>query len=61
MKIQEWFGENIGYRFFGCCYNKIHDPIFKFIESKIPEDFLGRSIFYIGSGDGSNTLPIQQS
>ena len=38
MRIKEWIGENIGYRFFGCLYNKSHDHIFTFIQSKIPKE-----------------------
>ena len=60
MRIREWVAENIGYRFFGCLYNRSHDHIFRFIKSKVPEDFLYRSISDLGCGDGGNTIRIQR-
>ena len=60
MRIKEWIGENIGYRFFGCLYNKSHDHIFTFIQSKIPKDFLHRTISDLGCGDGGNTIRVQK-
>lgn len=56
MRIKEWIAENIGYRFFGCFYNRSHDPIFAFIQSKIPKKFLHRNITDLGCGDGANTV-----
>ena len=59
-KIRELFVEKIGYRFFPCLYNRFHDPIFDFIKSKIPQDFLHKSIYDLGCGDGGNTIRIQK-
>lgn len=59
MRIQEWFGENIGYRFFGCLRDKHKSKLFKFIETKIPKNFLERIIFDFGCGDGTNTLHLK--
>lgn len=60
MRIKEWVAENIGYRFFGCFYNIFNKPLFNFIESKIPKDFLNKKISDLGCGDGSNTLRIRR-
>ena len=60
MDIRRWFGENIGYRFFGCFYNLFHEPLFNFIESKITKNFLGKNISDLGCGDGTNTLRIKR-
>lgn len=60
MKTREWIAEKIGYRFFGCCYNKKTGHVFDFIETKIPKDFLGRSISDLGCGDGSNAVRIKR-
>lgn len=58
MGFKEWLAEEIGYRFFGCLYNRFHDPLFNFIATKVPADFLGRNVYDLGCGDGSNTLRI---
>lgn len=58
MRFREWIAENIGYRFFGCFYNRKHDHIFEFIESKAPKEFCGRTISDLACGDGGNTLRI---
>ena len=60
MKFNEWLGENFIYKFFGCFYNKSHDHIFDFISTKIPKEFLNRTISDFGCGDGTNTLRIQK-
>jgi|SRR3990167_10075111 len=60
MRIREWIAENIGYRFFGCLYNKSHDHIFDFIQTKIPKDLLHRKIYDLGCGDGGNTVRVQK-
>lgn len=60
MRIKEWIAENIGYRFFGCFYNTLNKPLFDFIESEVPKDFLNRNISDLGCGDGSNTLKIRR-
>ncbi|MDO9028341.1 MAG: hypothetical protein Q7U68_05725 [Candidatus Roizmanbacteria bacterium] len=46
VKIRELFVEKIGYRFFPCLYNRFHDPIFDFIKSKTPQDFLHTNCFF---------------
>ena len=64
MSFKHWIADNIGYRYFGCCYNlvfsKYQDVLFDFTESKIPEEFLRRKICDLGCGDGSNTLRIKK-
>ncbi len=60
MKIREWIANNIGYRFFGCFYNKTTGHVFDFIETKVPKDFLGKNISDLGCGDGSNTIRIKK-
>lgn len=60
MRIKEWIGENISYRFFGCCYNIFQEPLFDFVESKIPKSFLDKNISDLGCGDGGNTLKIKR-
>jgi len=60
MNIRHWIADNIGYRFSGCFYAKTHDHIFNFIETKIPKEFLGKSISDLGCGDGLNTLRIEK-
>jgi len=61
MRIKEWIAENIGYRFLGCFYNRGHDPIFAFIQSKIPKEFLHRNITDLGCGDGANTVRVRKA
>lgn len=60
MNFREWIAENIGYRFFGCFYNRTHDSLFEFIETKIPNNFIGRSIADLGCGDGTNTIRVRR-
>lgn len=60
MNIRRWIADNIGYRFSGCFYAKAHNHIFNFIATKIPKEFLGKSISDLGCGDGSNTLRIKK-
>lgn len=60
MRFKEWVGEKIGYRFFGCLYNKTHDHIFDFIATKIPKEFLRKNITDLGCGDGGNTLRVKK-
>jgi len=60
MNIRKWIAYNIGYRFFGCLYNSTHDPLFDFIESKIPQEFFDRKILDLGCGDGANTKRIER-
>lgn len=62
MNIKEWIAENIGYRFFGCCYNYLNPNklLFSLIKSKIPDDFIGKEISDLGCGDGTNTLKIRR-
>lgn len=60
MNIRQWIAENIGYRFLGCFYAKVHDHIFEFIETKIPEEFLNKEMSDLGCGDGSNTLRLKR-
>jgi SAM-dependent methyltransferase len=60
MRIQEWFGENIGYRFFGCLRNASQSGIFKYIKTKVPKNFMGRTIYDLGCGDGTDTLHLKQ-
>jgi len=64
MDIREWIANNVGYRFFGCCYNnrfnKQQEALFKLIKSKIPNEFLDKQISDLGCGDGSNTLRIKE-
>lgn len=59
-KIRELFVETIGYRFFPCLYNRFHDPLFEFVKSKLPKDFLRKRIYDLGCGDGGNTVRIRK-
>ncbi|OGY40794.1 MAG: hypothetical protein A2570_01625 [Candidatus Brennerbacteria bacterium RIFOXYD1_FULL_41_16] len=61
MKIREFFVETIGYKLFPCLYNRFHGPLFDFIKSKIPGDFLNRSLYDLGCGDGENTVRLQNA
>ena len=64
MDLREWFADNIGYRFLGCCYNNKFNrgqiALFDFIESKVPSNFLGKEICDLGCGDGSNTTRLRK-
>lgn len=60
MNIREWIADNIGYRFFGCCYNATTQPLFDYLVTIAPKQFFGRSIADLGCGDGINTLRIQR-
>ncbi|OGM13591.1 hypothetical protein A3A76_03260 [Candidatus Woesebacteria bacterium RIFCSPLOWO2_01_FULL_39_23] len=60
MRVREFIIENIGYRLAPCLYNRFHDPLFEFIESKIPKGFLYKNIYDLGCGDGENTARIQK-
>ncbi len=61
MDTRKWFEENIQYRFLGCSYYTIFNkPLFDFIASKIPPDFLGREISDLGCGDGTDTLRLKE-
>ncbi len=60
MNLREWIADNIGYRFFGCFYNRTHDPLFDFIEGKIPQEFFNRKILDLGCGDGANTKRVER-
>ncbi len=61
MRIREFIIEDIGYRLFPCLYNRFHGPLFEFIKSKIPNDFLHKSIYDFGCGDGENTIRLQRA
>lgn len=60
MKIREFVIETVGYKFFPCIYNRFHDPLFDFIKSKIPKDFLHKEIWDLGCGDGENTIRLNK-
>lgn len=59
INIREWIADTIGYRFFGCAYNATTQPLFNYLASIVPKDFLGRRIADLGCGDGVNTLRIR--
>jgi SAM-dependent methyltransferase len=61
MRVRKFIIEDIGYKLAPCLYNRFHDPLFEFIQSKIPKDFLNKSIHDLGCGDGENTLRIQKT
>ena len=42
MKFRELIIEKIGYTLAPCLYNRFHDPLFEFIESKIPREFINK-------------------
>lgn len=60
MDIRKWVEENIYYRFCGCFYTRFYGPLFDFIESKIPQEFLGKQVTDLGCGDGSDTLKVKE-
>lgn len=60
MDIRKLIEEKIYYRFFGCFYTRFYGPLFDFIESKIPQEFLGREISDLGCGDGTDTLRLKR-
>jgi len=62
MDIRKWVEENIYYRLFGCWYTRFYhyQSLFNFIESKIPEEFLGKEISDLGCGDGTDTLRLEK-
>lgn len=60
MTIKELIAENILYPIFGCCYTKDQQPLYDFIESKIPKDFFNKEVYDIGCGDGSNTVRLKK-
>lgn len=59
MNVREWIADNIGYRFFGCCYNATTQPLFDYLATVAPKQFLDRRIVDLGCGDGTNTLRIR--
>lgn len=59
MKFRELIIEKIGYKLGPCIYNRFHNPLFNYIKSKIPKDFMNKSICDLGCGDGENTARIQ--
>jgi len=59
MKFRELVIEKIGYKLAPCMYNRFHDPLFKFIESKTPKEFKNKAIYDLGCGDGENTYRLQ--
>ena len=60
MNIREWVADHIGYRFFGCLYNVTTQPLFDYLATIAPKQFLGRRIADLGCGDGINTLRIRK-
>ena len=60
MRIREFIIETIGYKLFPCYYNRFHDPLFEFVKSKIPKEFLYKEIWDLGCGDGKNTIRIRK-
>lgn len=60
MNVREWIADNIGYRFFGCCYNAMTQPLFDYLATVAPKQFFGRNISDLGCGDGMNTLRIRK-
>jgi SAM-dependent methyltransferase len=60
MRIREFIIETIGYKLFPCFYNRFHDPLFEFIKTKTPREFLYKEIWDIGCGDGKNTIRIKK-
>lgn len=60
MNVREWIADNVGYRFFGCAYNATTQPLFDYLATVTPKEFLGRSIADLGCGDGINTLRTQK-
>ncbi|MBI3955637.1 methyltransferase domain-containing protein [Candidatus Gottesmanbacteria bacterium] len=59
MNVREWFAETVGYRFFGCCYNATTQPLFDYLATITPKQFLGKRVADLGCGDGINTLRIR--
>ena len=60
MRLRELIIEKIGYKLGPCLYNRFHDPLFDFIKSKTPKDFLHKKIYDLGCGDGENTQRIKR-
>ncbi len=60
MRIREWIGERLVYRFLGNFYSAGHDHIFAHISSIAPSNFQDRSIHDLGCGDGQNTQRVEQ-
>lgn len=60
MRIREFIVEVVIYKIFPCLYNRFHDPLFDFIKSKTPEDFLHKETWDLGCGDGENTVRLQR-
>ena len=60
MRFRELIIEKIGYKLGPCLYNRFHDPLFSFVKSKIPKDFMYKRIYDLGCGDVENTSRIQK-